>query len=1333
MRQAKMTNPTVAAILPTLRCVLILLLALLSGHAQAQRQGLGLCSVVKMEILQELALERIGFLATLEVGNNEIDASLTDFSAELNFSYLDPATGEVVDASDRFFVQPPTLNGISSIDGGGIIKPGETAVVEWFIIPKISAGGTTPEGLRYSVGANLAGSLLGSPLDPEVLSVIPDTITVKPEPQLGIIYFQPQDVTADDPFTPEVEAPIPFTLGVLIQNDGYGPARKVRIKSEQPRIVENAQGLLLVPKLLGSRIDDEPTDRSSLTVEFGDIEPGRCRKGAWDMITTLSGEFQEFKASYTHASELGGRDTSVITSVDAHFIAAEVVNDLPGRDTLKDFLADTDRDVDRIPDTLYESDCNVVPVNHLASATLTSYAGYQAVIRAQIDAENFSYIRLDDPGQAKLDIQSIVRSDGKVLNPNNYWTNIRYDIDNGNKKLTFLNIFDFAGIGQYDYTVSYEPPTEDTTPPQTELAFFGPSAESGGKTYITADTEMFFLAEDDNPVSIQYAIDGEPYKPGLPFKIDDPGEYQVSYFSTDSFGNAETPRQATLVLSADGPMVGVGVDTDEIYASGGSLSVRPKSTQASFSGNGISGTLDARAEVYRGAFGFPTLTGVPSSPWPDSSAMIEVGGRNVDFYQYRVDGGAWSSEMPVSEPIQLSGLSGTTQLEVIGRSNRDGYRPDLQRVSASWENAPTDIKLLASSETPLTAGSIVFNVLGATHYCFAFGNSGYRPESAPGAPISLSGLADGDHQLMVQSRADENEPCPFPADADPTVASFSIDRGWGLELPTERRVRQAQLGAVVTSGADFAWDGRTDGGTVAPPDWYSVLVTMTDALGRSGADLALVRVGDIIGAGTELASSPAEQRNPDARGKLVVWQDQQAGNWDVYLLDRSSGAAPVLVSQTPLNQERPRTDGRVLVWQDRRPDGNWDVWAFEPESGSPAFAITATPGADETRPDVDWPWVVYERKNTTVANAPIQLEAYNLVTAERRLLDPTNDDQREPSISGTWVAYTDYRDVGPGEIYLHALDTDTSIRVTHDPNGQLQPGIDGDWLVWADNRNVQLDLYGYDLARGVVQRLTDTPFDESRPSVNGDWVVYLDDANGEERPNISILHLPSNASLQLTNSESNKQLPSLADGELVWSDSFESEPARILSAMIPDLQAVFDNANTVAVTTGVAGFQGSAFELLAHWNGSGDIVSSVRRYTSLLPQPVAETATWDGNAASGVDFALQPGQFLWVEFNTATVLDLGRSSCDSVDLPIGTSAFSYNCFPDGYSAEQFVRDLGSSRVRGVRILQADRGVWSAVNVLGGEIVGEDFRIPRVAVVLVDLSEAVPAFRPQGGQ
>ena len=100
--------------------------------APAQQQFQGSCARVKIEILQELTIERIGFEATLEVTNNEGADPITDFFAELTFEDPTLSTAEETnDASGLFFVQAPRLTNISAVDGNGVIGPTKTAVVRW--------------------------------------------------------------------------------------------------------------------------------------------------------------------------------------------------------------------------------------------------------------------------------------------------------------------------------------------------------------------------------------------------------------------------------------------------------------------------------------------------------------------------------------------------------------------------------------------------------------------------------------------------------------------------------------------------------------------------------------------------------------------------------------------------------------------------------------------------------------------------------------------------------------------------------------------------------------------------------------------------------------------------------------------------------------------------------------------------------------------------------------------------------------------------------------------------------------------------------------------------
>ena len=65
-----------------------------------------------------------------------------------------------------------------------------------------------------------------------------------------------------------------------------------------------------------------------------------------------------------------------------------------------------------------------------------------------------------------------MRSDGKVLNTNNYWTSLHYE-PVSNFKDTYLNIFDFVSLGNYTYTVTYTNPPPNTNAPVTTLILPG--------------------------------------------------------------------------------------------------------------------------------------------------------------------------------------------------------------------------------------------------------------------------------------------------------------------------------------------------------------------------------------------------------------------------------------------------------------------------------------------------------------------------------------------------------------------------------------------------------------------------------------------------------------------------------------------------------------------------------------------------------------------------------------------------------------------------------------------------------------------------------------------
>ena len=117
------------------------------------------CAVVKIEIQQELTLERQAFDAMMKINNNLTGVTLENVGVDVLFK--DEAGNSVLASSDpnnttaKFFIRIDSMKNIQAVDGSGTVAPQTTAEVHWLIIPAPGAGGDVPTGKLYSVGATL--------------------------------------------------------------------------------------------------------------------------------------------------------------------------------------------------------------------------------------------------------------------------------------------------------------------------------------------------------------------------------------------------------------------------------------------------------------------------------------------------------------------------------------------------------------------------------------------------------------------------------------------------------------------------------------------------------------------------------------------------------------------------------------------------------------------------------------------------------------------------------------------------------------------------------------------------------------------------------------------------------------------------------------------------------------------------------------------------------------------------------------------------------------------------------------------------------------------------
>jgi hypothetical protein len=468
--------------------------------------GKGICAEVKIQIQQELTLERQAFDAHMRINNGLTNIPLTEINVDVNFY---DENGDLVDSEEydpneymslenfdnetnnsKFFyrLEVERMTNISGgVSGAGVVAESKSADIYWLIIPVPGASNGKQSGQMYYVGATLTYNLGG---EYKTVEVMPDYIFVKPMPMLQLDYFIPRDVNGDNAWTPrKIEPDEPFNLGVRVKNNGYGPAKNLKIESAQPRIVENLGNLLIGFNIEGTQVNDGEVS-PSLLADFGDIEPSTAGIARWVMTCSLSGHFIEFSASFTHSDELGGELTSLIQDpINTHFLVRDVMVDLNGRDSVRDFLA-WDNQTDYEGYRVYESDTvdNDCAFYQYSDDALSG-TGNSYTLSIPGTPEGFVYARVDDPFDGKKVIKHAMRSDGKVIKPENVWMSKSWQVG-GETWDFYFNIFDVNTIEGMSYSIEFEI-NNDAQPPA--MAFISDKWRLEGDTF-----SFVVLASDPN-------------------------------------------------------------------------------------------------------------------------------------------------------------------------------------------------------------------------------------------------------------------------------------------------------------------------------------------------------------------------------------------------------------------------------------------------------------------------------------------------------------------------------------------------------------------------------------------------------------------------------------------------------------------------------------------------------------------------------------------------------------------------------------------------------------------------------------------------------------------
>jgi hypothetical protein len=349
--------------------------------------------VVKLRIEQRVSLTRTVFEATLVLDN---DASEALSGVAVNITLLDAARRPVSLAVFNVTRRAAPLLDVA----GASLAPGAEAELVWLLAPNDAAA--PRDETAYFVTGSLAYRV-GDASPATAIELLPERILVQPNPRLRFDYFLERRVVSDDPFTEDVVEPaVPFALGLLVSNDGYGRARDMRVASSQPTIVENAKGLLVDFQILEARVNDAPA-QLSLLAELGDIGALASASAVWSMRASLQGEFTAFNATFRHVStrDNGAQMTNLVRAVVTHRLTRAVT--MPSTRRVA-FLADDVWDAAALPDTLHagrlsEPVASALAINGTVFDAATRRLTVAPAAVALLVAQNarFYHVRIADP------------------------------------------------------------------------------------------------------------------------------------------------------------------------------------------------------------------------------------------------------------------------------------------------------------------------------------------------------------------------------------------------------------------------------------------------------------------------------------------------------------------------------------------------------------------------------------------------------------------------------------------------------------------------------------------------------------------------------------------------------------------------------------------------------------------------------------------------------------------------------------------------------------------------------------------------------------------------
>ncbi len=470
------------------------------------------CATVTLQIEQKMTMTRQAVRGTLTVYNASESEAMKNVT--LNLVVTDPY-GNIADSHimEIHTEEKSGFTGEDDFESGWDLAPKETGVAKILFIPTKYAAPTEPMQYTFSGSISFIDPFTGLEMTRELEA---ERLTVNPSPNLELVYFMQRDIFGDDALTDEVEPIVPSQFSLLINNKGYGDATKVKMLTQQPKIIENEKGLLVDIQIESSQLnggDKVLAMGESVATDFGTIPALSQVYAQWWMTSSLTGHFVEYDVKATHVTSYDNPDLSLLDSVHIHELIHQIeVPLVRNNPKLLGFLVNDEEDYEDRPDIIYMTNGETYPVY---AATGVAAMGAEAdtwELTVHPEKSGWCYGNMPDPTAGKQQIKRIVRkSDGAEIPLANFWQTDRTLIDK--LEPVYENLLHFAdtmSIAGDSYTLYFSkkpenvlqvlsfsgvPNKNDITKEAVDTVTVGFNKPIDPATFTTDDIQLLFQGE----------------------------------------------------------------------------------------------------------------------------------------------------------------------------------------------------------------------------------------------------------------------------------------------------------------------------------------------------------------------------------------------------------------------------------------------------------------------------------------------------------------------------------------------------------------------------------------------------------------------------------------------------------------------------------------------------------------------------------------------------------------------------------------------------------------------------------------------------------------------